>query len=239
MDQLRLAHGLGDLVPCVKTRIKQRVVIGGHSALPPLYLQRFVDRHFPLADPVPPLVEIRTILHHCLKCASHQQPHDEVVGNRSEGNGERKHRPVSGLFVENGQNDRPNHEKQRGPRHFLCHIRSPHSENVHCVFTAAETHGDPSKNADSLFLLELLGCACEIDAVFPVCASRLSMRNDTTGPCKKPVLPMLLCMSRSRSRRAKSIYLTSHPESLTVPVLSRFAKWPCNPPAAVLYFHRN
>ena len=28
------------------------------------------------------------ILHHCLKCASHQQPHDEVVGNRSEGNGE-------------------------------------------------------------------------------------------------------------------------------------------------------
>ena len=33
--------------------------------------------------------------------------------------------------------------------------------------------------------------------------------------------------------------MTSRPESLTVPVLSRFAKWPCNPPVAVLYFHRN
>ena len=33
--------------------------------------------------------------------------------------------------------------------------------------------------------------------------------------------------------------MTFRPESLTVPVLSRFAKWPCNPPAAVLYFHRN
>ena len=135
--------------------------------------------------------------------------------------------------------DRPDHEKQRGPRHFLCHIRSPHSENVHCVFTAAETHGGLSKNADSLFLLELLRLACEIDAVFLVCASRLSMRNDTTGSCKKPVLPMLLCISRSRSRSAKGIYLTSRPKSLAVPVLSRFAKWPCNPLAAVLYFHRN
>ena len=33
--------------------------------------------------------------------------------------------------------------------------------------------------------------------------------------------------------------MTFRPESLTVPVLSRFAKWPCNPPVAVLYFHRN
>ena len=32
---------------------------------------------------------------------------------------------------------------------------------------------------------------------------------------------------------------TSRPESLSVPVLSRFAKWSCNPPVAVLYFHRN
>ena len=128
VHQLRLARGLRDLVPGVRPRVKQRGVIGGHPALPPLHPQPLVQGHLPLAHLVPPLPVVRSVLHPDGKCKPHQQPHHQVIRGGPARDGQREPDITGGLPIQNGHHARRRRDQHSRQLHRPCHVRSPPPE---------------------------------------------------------------------------------------------------------------
>lgn len=96
VHKLRLAHGLGDLLPCVQSGIKERGVEGGHVPLPLMHLKSIIQSAFRRGDLEPGSADIDVIPHNELKKPAHCQTHAEMIGYGAAGDRQRKERLSSG-----------------------------------------------------------------------------------------------------------------------------------------------